>query len=72
VSERPTRFVEAGSSILHPPRERENLSAGFARGLTLSCEILPFLSENAGCTFSVSYDIMTTGNCAMNNRFGST
>jgi len=72
VSERPTRFVETGSSILHPPRERENLSAGFARDLTLSCDIPLFPGEDARCTFSASYDIMTTGNRDVNNLFGST
>jgi len=72
VSERPTRFVEAGRSILHPPRERENLSAGFALDLTVSCDILPFSGEDARCTFSASYDIMTTGNRDINRHFRST
>ncbi len=72
MPEKPARFVQAGSSMHHLPRERQNVSAGFARDLTLSCDILPFPGEDARCKFSASYDIMTTGNRDINNLFGST
>ncbi len=72
MPEKPARFVPAGSSMRHLPRERRHVSDGFAGDLTLSCDILPFPGEDARCKFSASYDIMKTGNRDINSHFGST